>query len=317
MGRKRTRREFLKLVGGATILAGIPAAQVSKAEVPDRGKELQKRPLGKTGFYATILALGGAPIGGAPEKDAVATVKRCLELGINYFDTARQYGEGESERKYGLAFRGENQDAIWVATKTLFRTYSEAKEEINGSLKRLNLKKPLDCIQLHAINDMATLNQVMGENGSFKAALEAQKAGLVRFIGITGHTRPEVLLEALRRYPFATALCACGVADQFIGDFAKRFIPYARNQGVGIIAMKVYGEGRLVGKLSLEKMLHFALSQAVDTAIIGMRKPEEVEENFRYALNFSPMSEQEKALFSASAKPFGNEDLLWWKRGAR
>jgi len=317
MGKKTTRREFIENVGkaialGATISSGALALPTLKEAEPN----LQKRPLGKTGFHATILALGGTILPKGDEKTAVATVKKCLELGINYFDTASQYGDGESERRLGKGLAGENQDVLWIATKTLQRTYKDSKEEIRASLKRLNLKKPLDCIQLHSINDLDTLNQVMSKEGSLAAAEEAVKAGLVRNIGITGHTRPEVLVEALKRYPFATALVACGVADQFIGDFAGKFIPFARERGCGIIAMKVYAEGRLVGKLSLEKMLHFALSQPVDTAIIGMGAPEHVEENFRYAVSFKGLTRMEKELISASAKPYGNGDFLWWKRGA-
>ncbi len=314
---KTTRRKFLETVGKGAIVGGAFTAGLRIKEVEKGSGELPTRPLGKTGFKATILALGGTILPRGEERTAIATVKKCLELGVNYFDTASQYGDGESERRLGLGLKGERQDLLWIATKTLRRSYAESREEIKASLKRLNLKKPLDCIQLHSINDIATLDQVMGGNGSLKAAQEAVKAGLVRKIGITGHTRPEVLVEALKRFPFATALIACGVADQFIGDFAGRFVPFARKQGCGIIAMKVYAEGRLVGKLSLEKMLKFALSQDVDTAVVGMGKPDEVQENFTYLMNFKPLSASDMALISASAKPFGNEDTLWWKRGAK
>ncbi len=313
---KTSRRKFIELLAKGVISASGIISSFPKAIFAQERKVLEKRPLGKSGFQATILGLGGTILPKNDERTAIATVKTCLELGVNYFDTASQYGDGESERRLGLGLNGEDQSKIWVTTKTLRRTYSESKVEITQSLKRLNLKKPLDCIQLHAINDMETLNQVMSENGSFRACMEAKNAGLVRNIGITGHTRPSVLLEALRRYPFTTALVACGVADQFIGDFAGKFMPSAKKQGVGIIAMKVFGEGKLVNKLSLEKMLHFSLSQPVDTAIIGMGTPEHVKENYSYALSFRPMSASEKVLFSASAKPYGNDNFLWWKRGA-
>ncbi len=318
----KDRRQFLELVGkGALVLGTFGSAilnQVGKKQgIEAKGAGLQKRQLGKTGFKATILALGGTILPKVSEKEAIATVKKCLELGINYFDTARQYGNGESERRLGLGLQGEDHDKIWVATKTLFRPYSQAKEEIAGSLKRLNLKKPLDCIQLHAITDMKTLDTVMSKEGSFQAALEAKKAGLVKHIGITSHSRPEVLVEALKRYPFATALVACGVADQYIGDFITRFVPFARKQGCGIIAMKVFAEGRLVGKLNLEKLLLYALNQPIDTAIIGMGKPEHVEENFRYAVGFKKLSRQQMQLIAISAKPYGNPEFLWWKRGVK
>jgi len=315
-----TRREFLEKTGKAAAAVAIfsrlaPGRALAAGQ--SSAEALPTRPLGKTGFKATILGLGGAVYPRVDRKSALAAIEKALELGVNYFDTASQYGSGRSEEILGLALKFTDQSKLWVATKTLTRTYDGSKAEIAESLKRLNLKKPLDCIQLHALTDLNTLDGVMAEGGSFKAAQEAQKAGLVRFIGFTNHARPEVALEALRRYPFATALVACGVADSHIGDFATRFLPTARKQGVGTVAMKVFGEGRLIGKLDLRKMLHWVLSQQIDVALAGVGTPKEVEENVAHVLAFKPMSAQERALFEAAAKPFGNEDMLWWKRGVK
>ena len=315
-----SRRRFLERLGkgsaAAAILSQLPLqwAQASETASPTR---LSTRPLGKTGFNTSILGLGGIPYPRAGLKTSTAMIEKAIELGVNYFDTARQYGDGKSEEILGAALTHARQDELWIATKTLFRGYAESKEEIAGSLKRLNLKKPLDCIQLHAINDMGTLDQVMRKDGSFQAALEAQKAGLVRFIGFTNHARPDVAVEALRRYPFATALVACSVADSHIGDFATRFLPTAREERVGTVAMKVFGEGRLIGKLDLRKMLHWVLSQQIDVALTGVGSLKEVEENITHARAFKPMTAQERALLEAAAKPLGNEDMLWWKRGVK
>lgn len=316
---RMTRRKFLEQTGkgvaAAAILSRLPL-QTPPAKAP-ASSELASRALGKTGFKATILGLGGAVYPRVERKSALAAIEKALELGITYYDTARQYGNGKSEEILATVLAHADQDKLWIATKTLFRSYAKSRDEIAGSLKRLNLKKPLDCIQLHAINDMKTLERVMAKDGSFQAAQEALKAGLVRFIGFTNHARPEVALEALRRYPFATALVACGVADSHIGDFATRFLPGARKQGVGTVAMKVFGEGRLIGKLDRRKMLHWVLSQGIDVALTGVGSPKEVQENVAHALAFKPMSAHERALFEAVAKPFGNEDFLWWKRGVK
>ncbi|OPX21306.1 MAG: hypothetical protein B1H03_06950 [Planctomycetales bacterium 4484_113] len=315
-----SRRKFVegaaKGAAAAAILSRLPL-RISEEAQTSKPSGLATRPLGKTGFKTTILGLGGAVYPRVERKSALAAVEKGLELGITYYDTARQYGNGKSEEILGTVLAHADQEKLWIATKTLFRSYAKSRDEIAGSLKRLKLKKPLDCIQLHAINDMKTLDTVMSKGGSFQAALEAQKAGLVRFIGFTNHARPEVALEALRRYPFATALVACGVADSYIGDFAARFLPTARKQGVGAIAMKVFGEGRLIGKLDLRKMLHWVLSQPIDVALTGVGSPKEVEENVAHALAFKPMTAQEQALLEAAAKPFGTEDLLWWKRGVK
>ena len=97
-------------------------------------------------------------------------------------------------------------DRIFLATKTGRRSYDEAWAEINRSLERLQTDH-VDLIQMHAVCSLDDLDQVTADGGSLQAAVRAKEEGLVRAIGITGHTAaaPSVHTEALRR--FASTAC--------------------------------------------------------------------------------------------------------------
>jgi aryl-alcohol dehydrogenase-like predicted oxidoreductase len=94
------------------------------------------RPLGKTGWQASVLTLGGVKWDTQlPAGDAVALIQRALELGVNTFDTAHGYGDGESERRLGQALCGASQP-VFVSTKITDRTRDGARRQMDTSLQR-------------------------------------------------------------------------------------------------------------------------------------------------------------------------------------
>jgi predicted aldo/keto reductase-like oxidoreductase len=144
---------------------------------------------------------------------------------------------------------------------------------------------------------------IFAPGGAMEALLEAREEGRVRYLGITGHHDPAMLLEAMRRFDFDTVLVALNAADKHRLSFIETVLPEAERRGLGAIAMKVYAQGailqsgpfgRLLGKTGLtpEEALGYSLSLTdVATAIIGCKTPAEVDENVRIARQFRPFDE--------------------------
>lgn len=325
------RRDFVKGALGAAGLGGLGAlgfgalgqekgekaakeadgvARVTTLTAP-APTPIEKRAVGKTGFQATILGFGGYPISEGDAKQGLLAIETALEEGINYFDTASTYGSHTSESYLGRVLPDLDRRSFFLATKTLERTRATAEKEIAESLKRLRVAP--DLLQLHAVNDVRTLDAVMAKGGSFEAALAAKEAGKVRFLGITGHTHPDAVAKALDRYPFDTVLIPLGAPDHHLRSF-EDVMRTANEKGAAVIAMKVLSGGRAPGKVPVEPLFEYAWNLPVATAIVGMRSRDEVQKAARAARAFRPLSEERVAEILALAKPLGTAETLWWKR---
>ncbi len=287
------RREFLGWMTKGLIGLGLwkAAAPLLASELPT-APALPVRPLGRTGHSVTLFALGGEGIlrTSGRMKEAVPVIRRALERGVNYFDTAPAYQQSQDYLGEGLE---GGRDRIFLAAKTHDRTRDGSLRLLEDSLRRLRTDH-LDLWQLHDLREMEELDQIFSENGAIHALEKARTEGRVRFLGITGHTDPAVLTEALRRYPFDTALVSINPADRERLSFIEEFLPAARQKGIGVIAMKVLAHGMLLEdpvRLSPQEAIGYVLSQpAVSTALIGCSTPEEVDQNVRAALEFQPLS---------------------------
>jgi uncharacterized protein len=160
------------------------------------------RPLGKTGLDVSVIGLGGVQLSSSSTDYAVSVVQRALDLGVNYVDTARAYGD--SEIKVGLALKGQRQRA-YVSTQTEAKTRAAAWRDIEQSLQRLQVDY-VDNMHLHALSDAADVGERTGPGGALDALIEARRQGLVRHIGCTSHVSA-VLIEALKRFDFEPSLC--------------------------------------------------------------------------------------------------------------
>lgn len=264
--------------------------------------EIPKRPLGRTGEEVTIFGLGGEgmlrTVGRM--KEAVAVIHRALESGVNYYDSAPAYAGCLDYLGEGLSGRRDN---VFVASKTHDRSRDGSLRLLEQTLERLRTDR-LDLWQLHDLRSPRDLDMIFGNGGAMEALLKAREEGRVRFLGITGHHDPAMLLEAMRRFDFDTVLVALNAADTHRLSFIERVLPEAEKCGLGAIAMKVYAQGailqngpygKLLGQagLSTEDALGYCLSLAgVNTAIIGCKTPAEVDENVRIACRFRPFDEE-------------------------
>jgi predicted aldo/keto reductase-like oxidoreductase len=301
-----SRREVLKAAGAAVATAALPASLLAG------GEEMSKRKLGKTGWEASIYALGSAEMPGAEE--AIRAVNTLIDGGVNYLDTAPSYMGTQSERILGRVLKDRRKE-VFLATKTLQRGSDDAYAEIKESLERLQTKQ-IDTLQIHAINDFGTLEQVLAATGAVKGLERAKKEGLIRFIGITGHTRPEVISKALDQYPFDSILIPVSALDASLNDFATDVVPKANKLGIAIVGMKsLKGMERATnGKFEPEELLRYAWSLPISTLTIGLRQEKEVATNLTCALKFKKMSSEDMRVLEKKVAQHADANNLWWKR---
>ena len=310
-----SRREFLKTTTAAVVLG---AAENTLGAAPSA---LAKRRLGKTGEMVSCLGFGaGSRYCSIPDEDAAqALLERAFNLGINYYDTSASYTrrgiERLSEKRLGEFIKTRRKE-VFLATKFDPRDRDGALRSVERSLQLLQTDY-LDSIQIHSLNDIDDLNRMGGANGAMAAVehLKAQK--VARFIGITGHNDGAAMAEALKRHDFDTVLMALNAAQAAnpiarqkmvaIPAFENVALPIALQQNMGILSMKVMGQGMLVGsgagRATAEELLQFNLSQPVASVVIGCEQVAPLEQNIQAAMNFTPISESAKQKLQEKVAP--------------
>ncbi len=229
---------------------------------------MEKIKLGKTGMMVTRLSFGGIPIQRLNESDAVKVVQKCLDLGVNYLDTANGYTT--SEERIGKAVKGRRHD-VFIATKTFPGTPDIIEKNLELSLKRLDTDY-IDIYQFHGINDKATLEKILDpENGLYKVFEKAKKAGKIRHIGITSHQMDAAKLE-IKSGRFETIMFPFNFITN---EPAKELLPLCREHDMGFIVMKPLAGGMLDNATIAFKYL---LQFPDIVTIPGIEKIREIEE---------------------------------------
>lgn len=343
------RRSFLKTGGLMTAAALSSAAvpQIARSQsapatspLPSNSvtaNAMPTRNLGKTGYKVGIFSLGGQASLERPSNEAIAVpiIERALDLGVNYIDTSSIYGGPErwSEQYVGKVMKHRRSEAF-LATKTKERTRDASMRMIEKSLNLLQTDH-VDLWQLHDIGTMTDIEQVFAKGGAMEALREMQEQKVVRFLGITGHYRPDALMEGIRRYPFDTILMALNAGDPHHYSFGQDLLPLAVEKQMGIIGMKVPGRGRLLsswtppplekqqhswegmvlapnsGTLHMREAMYYTLSQPVSTVIIGCDSISQLEENVQLARDFTPMSDKQLAEITQRAEPVSKQALFF------
>jgi uncharacterized protein len=263
------------------------------------------RPLGKTGEKLTLIGMGGARFHLISLEEGVAVVRRAYELGINYFDMARSYYDGKAEDVYGAAIPAFRQQ-IFLTTKTGQRTRKEAEAELETSLRRMKTDY-VDLWQMHGVNRMQDVEKIFLPGGAMEAFQAARKAGKCRFIGYTNCRDPKVHLEMLRHAElFDTALMPLHVADTvFSGSadmsFEKTSLPAAKERGLGVLAIKVFGNAFLLRTFSAGDCLRYTLSLPITAAALGFNTIGQLEDDVRVAQSFQPLPDDQLAALRARA----------------
>jgi uncharacterized protein len=345
---RQDRRAFLKgstaaaaaLAGSALTGAALPALADTGRPLPNNPRTQDAMPtrnLGRTGYKVGVFSLGGqAALEKASNADvAVPIINRALDLGVNYIDTSSIYGGPLrwSEQYVGAVMKTRRNEAF-LATKTKERTREGSMRMIDKSLQLLQTDH-VDLWQLHDIGTMKDINAIFAPGGAMEALVEMQRQGVVRYLGVTGHYRPDALVEALNRHPFDCILMALNAADPHHYSFQEQLLPLAVEKQMGIIGMKIPGRGRILsswnpppleqqkhswegmvlaptpGTLTMKEAIGYTLSRPVSTVIIGCDSIAQLEENVAIARDFTPFNEQQLAALAAKAEPVSKPSLFF------
>lgn len=265
---------------------------------------LQTRTLGKTKRKVTIFGLGGEGVLRTTgyDKEAEAVIHKAIEVGVNYFDTAPAYQQSRDYLGASL-WKTATREQLFLASKTHDRSYEGTMLLLEDTLKRLKTDY-LDLLQLHDLRTKEDLDEIFSKNGAIHALAEAKKDGKIRFVGVTGHHGPEILIAAIKKYNFDTVLLCVNAGDCHYLPFITTVIPEARKKKMGVIAMKIIAQAHIFQSISMKEAFFYALSQDVDLAIIGCKTPHEVEENANLAENFKPLNKKESAKLENKTKDF-------------
>ena len=275
--------------------------------------DIPRRKLGNTGVETTILGLGGEGIlrTYGHDQEAYQLINRGIDLGLNYFESARAYSGSESY--YGLALR-ERRKEIFLTSKSHARDKMGALAHLRETLSNMKTDY-LDLWQIHDVRTDAEIDQIFGPGGALEAFVEAREKGLVRFIGITGHHDPMITKQGLNLFDFDTVLIPVNPAEPAYKSFIDEVVPLARDKGVGIIAMKVYFRGfasRIPFFESMAPFFRFALSHPITTAVIGCDSVPQLEENAGFSRSFQPMSDTEAQELINAVSPYARQ-LMYYK----
>jgi aryl-alcohol dehydrogenase-like predicted oxidoreductase len=317
-----TRREFMASVAGGAVAIGATGAlsSITSLTAADTSP-MPTRPLGQTGRHAGLFSLGGQGLleRGGHAEEAVAIINRAIDLGVNYLDTAALYGGGVSESYLGEVLKTRRKE-VYLATKTIHRDYDGAMRDLEKSLKQLQTDH-IDCWQLHTVHAQ-DVDRIFAANGALKALEKARDEKTVRFLGITGHREPFVLKRAIERYPFDSILMAVNAADKNMpandneASFIVNLLPVAVEKKMAIIGMKVTAAGRIFkpgGLTTMEEAMRYVLTLPISTAIVGISKLAEIEENARLARNFKPLNPEEMTRMETLTRSYAT-DATWFKR---
>lgn len=274
---------------------------------------IPKRRLGKTNVEVTILGLGGEGVlrTYGHEQEAYELINRAIDLGINYFDSAKAYAGCESY--HGKALRERRKD-IFLAGKSHARDRKGALAHLSDTLKTIKTDY-LDLWQMHDMRTAEDIDEISARGGALEAFMEAKEKGLVRFIGVTGHENPLILRRCIEIADFDTVLMPVNPAEPQYLSFITDLLPYALQKDMGIIAMKIYFRGmvsQIPGVDSVEPFYRFALSHPVTTAIIGCDTIAQLEENATCARSFLSLKEKEIVNLIDFVAPYARE-LLYYK----
>ncbi len=257
-------------------------------------KEIQ---LGKTGLRVKSLGFGGIPIQRVTEEEAVAVVRRCYDLGINYFDTARGYTT--SEERIGKALE-DVREHVALATKSHQRTAEGIRKELEISLRNLRTDH-IDVYQLHNVQTEEQWSQVRAPGGALEAVMEAKERGSVNHVSVTSHN-PDLAVEMVETGLFETVMIPY---NYLTTKPAETLLPTCKKLGVGTIIMKPFGGGAFS---NANTALKYVLSNPdCDLVIPGMMSVAEVDENIGVWMGDHTLTDEERRLIERDRERLGDQ----------
>jgi len=262
---------------------------------PATERGLPMRRFGRTEERVSLLCLGGWHIGKPEDAEAIRIMHAAIDEGVNFFDNSWDYNDGHSEEIMGKALAiGGKRKQVFLMSKDCERDYEGSLRSLDDSLRRLQTDY-LDLWQFHECvydNDPDWIF----ERGAIRAAVEAQLAGKIRYIGFTGHKDPRIHLKMLAKpHRWDASLMPINVMDAHYRSFLQEVVPECHREGVAVLGMKGLGGGFPEGLLptraglTAEECYRFALSQPIASQVMGITSMEQLLANVATVRNFTPI----------------------------
>jgi predicted aldo/keto reductase-like oxidoreductase len=297
------RRDFLK----SATAAGITSAIAAKAQASRVSNSPIKRPespdmiyreLGTTGERVSAIGMGGYHLGKqADANESINLIHAGVDRGITFLDNCWDYNEGISEVRMGQALRNGYREKVFLMTKMDGRTATEYNKQLEESLGRLQTDV-IDLVQFHEVIRMEDPDRIFAPGGAIEAAIHAKQAGKIRHIGFTGHKDPAVHLRMLETaqkhsFHFDTVQMPINVMDAHFRSFTLEVMPVALRQGIGILAMKTFGDPYILKSNTVQPIeaLHYGLTQPVSVVITGIDSTQVLDQAFEAARTFKPLDQ--------------------------
>jgi len=276
--------------------------------------------LGRTGVSISALGFGAMRLPSTKAEgkqvfdteESVRVIRRAYELGVNYFDTAPYYCEGQSEVILGKALKGIR-DKVYVSTKNPIEddSGSHFRERLEKSLGKLDMGR-IDFYHMWGISLETYETRIAAKDGPLSAAVKARDEGLIGHLSFSFHDKAENLPKLVDEGVFETVLCQYNILDRS----NEEGIAYAKAKGLGVIVMGPVGGGRLgspsevirallpgESRSNAELALRFVLTNpGVSCALSGMSSMAQVEENAATASNLASLTKAELESIHASVE---------------
>jgi aryl-alcohol dehydrogenase-like predicted oxidoreductase len=298
------RREFLKAATASGLVS--PALLDAQTELPKRRY--------KDDVKLSTIGFGGIIMLDLEQDHANRVVAEAIERGVNYFDVAPSYGNGEAEEKLGIALEPHRKN-VFLACKAEKRDAAGAREQLETSLKRLKTSH-FDLYQFHAVGTVEDAKRILAPGGAAETFVKAKRDGLARYIGFSAHgvAAAKLLMDSM---PLDSVLFPVNYVNYAEGDFGPQILAEAKKRGLARMALKALakttwkpGEERsykncwyrpIEDPVLAETALRFTLSEDV-TAAIPPGYEKFLKMAMRIASSFTPLTASERQNLLASAQ---------------
>ena len=295
---------------------GFAAASIFLAHVEQKPPRLESRngipyrTLGRSKEKVSLIGLGGYHLGNqADPQESVRIIRTGLDEGVNFLDNCWDYNGGESEIRMGNALRDGYRQKAFLMSKIDGRTKAAAADQINESLRRLQTDR-IDLLQFHEVIRDTDPDRIFAEGGGMQAVLEAQKAGKIRFIGFTGHKRPDIHLKMLSTaskhgFTFDAVQMPLNVMDAHFNSFEKKVLPVLLKNDIGVLGMKPMGDRIILESKTATPVecLHYAMNLPTSVVITGCDSLAILQQALQAARSFQALdSSQVATLLAKTAK---------------
>jgi aryl-alcohol dehydrogenase-like predicted oxidoreductase len=218
----------------------IGAAAALTATAHDWGAPLPRRPY-KNGINLSIIAMGGIVVCGLSPEEASRRVAQAYDCGVNYFDCAPSYFNGEAETKLGEALR-PYRNKVFLAEKTMHRDAKGAREELERTLQRFHTDH-VDLYQFHAVSSVDEVDKILSPAGAGEMFFAARKEGKVRHLGFSAHNAPAAL-RLMDGLELDSVLFPVNVNAWENGGFGPQILDKAKSKGMARMALKALAFGK-------------------------------------------------------------------------